>query len=250
MTGSGKARWPTSSVIARAALFAAAGGALALAGAVATLAQGWEPTVSIGPAPSKAPARPLAAAKIKPTILPTTTVEIAPEPRTVPEDRRNVTPKAMRDSTASLETGSITGARPDEYCANIANPAADARFAWQKKTLADMEQEIAKRIVLLEEKTAEYQKWLARRDEFSKKANDTVLRIYARMRPDAAAVQLATLDMETAASVLTKLEPRAASLILNEMEPAQAVRLTATISGAGKVAPPAAPKTALEAKAQ
>ena len=131
MTGSGKARWPTSSVIARAALFAAAGGALALAGAVATLAQGWEPTVSIGPAPSKAPARPLAAAKIKPTILPTTTVEIAPEPRTVPEDRRNVTPKAMRDSTASLETGSITGARPDEYCANIANPAADARFAWQ-----------------------------------------------------------------------------------------------------------------------
>ena len=82
-----------------------------------------------------------------------------------------------------------------------------------------MEQEIAKRIALLEAKTAEYQKWLARRDEFSKKAQRDRVRIYARMRPDAAAVQLAALDEETAAAVLTKLEPRAASAILNEMEP-------------------------------
>lgn len=151
---------------------------------------------------------------------------------------------------ARLETGSIKGPRADDYCANIANPAADARFAWQRKTLADMEQEIAKRIALLEEKTAEYQKWLARRDEFSKKANDTVLRIYARMRPDAAAAQLAALDGETAASVLTKLEPRAASLILNEMDPTEAVRLTATISGAGKVLPAAPPQPAPEVKAR
>lgn len=249
MIGSGKARRPAGSVVACAALLAAAGGALALASTVAALAQGWEPTVSVGPAPSKAPARPVAAPRVKQTIPPLAAVETAPEPRAAPEERKSAAPKGMRESTASLETGSITGARPDEYCANIANPAADARFAWQKKTLADVEQEITKRIALLEEKTAEYQTWLARRDEFSKKANDTVLRIYARMRPDAAAVQLATLDMETAASVLTKLEPRAASLILNEMEPAQAVRLTATISGAGKVAP-AAPQTAPEAKAK
>jgi len=171
------------------------------------------------------------------------------EPRIMPDDRKSAVSQTRPRSTANLETGSIAGARPDEYCANIANPAADARFAWQKKTLADMEQEITKRIALLEEKTAEYQKWLARRDEFSKKANETVLRIYARMRPDAAAVQLAALDEETAASVLTKLEPRAASLILNEMESTQAVRLTATISGAGKVAP-VAPQTAIEAKAK
>ena len=73
--------------------------------------------------------------------------------------------------------------------------------------------------------------------------------IYARMRPDAAAVQLAAMDEETASAVLTKLEPRTASLILNEMEPTQAARLTATISGAGKVAP-VAPQTAIEAKAK
>jgi len=253
MTETGKSRWPTSSVIACALLLLAAVGTLAVAGTMTALAQqGWEPTVSTGPAPAKAPVVPsvrTAGPKIKPAPLPVAAVETVLEPRTMPDDRKSAVSQTRPRSTASLETGSIAGARPDEYCANIANPAADARFAWQKKTLADMEQEITKRIALLEEKTAEYQKWLARRDEFSKKANETVLRIYARMRPDAAAVQLAALDEETAASVLTKLEPRAASLILNEMESTQAVRLTATISGAAKVAP-VAPKTAIEAKAK
>ena len=104
-----------------------------------------------------------------------------------------------------------------EYCLNIADAAADARLAWQKKTLADLEQEIAKRVELLEAKTAEYQRWLARRDEFSKKAHESVVTIYARMKPDAAAAQLVAMDEETAAAVLTKLDPRNASAILNEM---------------------------------
>ena len=87
-------------------------------------------------------------------------------------------------ATAAIETGSTTKApRAEEYCTNIADAAADARFAWQKKVLTDLEQEIAKRITQLEEKAAEYRKWLARRDEFSQKANDTLLRIYTRMRP-------------------------------------------------------------------
>ena len=122
-----------------------------------------------------------------------------------------------------------------EYCLNIADAAADARFAWQKKVLADLEQEIAKRVELLEAKTAEYQRWLARRDEFSKKAQESVVTIYARMRPDAAAAQLVAMDEETAAAVLTRLDPRNASAILNEMEATQAARLTATISGAANV---------------
>jgi flagellar motility protein MotE (MotC chaperone) len=122
-----------------------------------------------------------------------------------------------------------------DYCTNIADAAADARFAWQKRTLLELEQEIAKRLALLEEKSAELQKWLARRDEFSKKAQAAVVTIYARMRPDAAAAQLVAMDEETAAAVLTKLDPRNASAILNEMEATQAARLTATISGAANV---------------
>jgi flagellar motility protein MotE (MotC chaperone) len=116
--------------------------------------------------------------------------------------------------------------------------------------LTDLEQEIAKRIAQLEEKTAEYRKWLARRDEFSEKANDTLLRIYTRMRPDAAAAQISELDEETAAALLTKFEGRTASLILNEMDAAKAARLSSVISGAAKVTPAAAAKAAIEARAK
>ena len=131
--------------------------------------------------------------------------------------RRCATPAAADRPTASGR-GRRTPAdqRPDtgprgwrgEYCLNIANAAADARFAWQKQTLADIEQKIAKRVELLEAKIAEYQKWLARRDEFSNKAQDNLVTIYARMKPDAAAAQLSAMDEETAAAVLIKLEPR------------------------------------------
>jgi flagellar motility protein MotE (MotC chaperone) len=129
-----------------------------------------------------------------------------------------------------------------DYCNNIADAAADARFAWQKKVIAELEQEVAKRVEILDAKTAEYQRWLARRDEFSKRAQENVVTIYARMKPEAAAAQLVAMDEETAAAVLTKLEPRNASAILSEMEPTQAARLTATISGASNVNLPGRPK--------
>ena len=58
-----------------------------------------------------------------------------------------------RRTDADLPEGDPRLAR--EYCLNIADAAVDARFAWQKKTLADLEQEIAKRVELLEAKTAE-----------------------------------------------------------------------------------------------
>lgn len=122
-----------------------------------------------------------------------------------------------------------------EYCVSIADAAADARFAWQKQTLGDMEKELERRIVILETRTAEYREWLARRDAFVEKAQESLVRIYARMRPDAAASQLAAMDEETAAAVLTKLNSRNASAILNEMPPGPAARLTSTIAGAAKV---------------
>jgi flagellar motility protein MotE (MotC chaperone) len=131
------------------------------------------------------------------------------------------------------------GADARQYCINIANPAADARLLWQKKTVADAEQELDKRIALLEEKTAEYRQWMARRDEFSKKAQDYLLNIYSRMKVEAAASQLAAMDEETAAAILFKLEPKNASAILNEFPAAQAARLAAAIHGASKTTSPA-----------
>lgn len=122
-----------------------------------------------------------------------------------------------------------------QYCFNIADAAKDARYAWQKKTLADIEAELKKRIALLDERTAEYQKWLARRDEFIRNAEENVVKIYAGMAADAAAVQLAMMNEEAAAAVLAKLKTRNASAILNVMEPGKAAKLTMIITGAAKL---------------
>ena len=75
-----------------------------------------------------------------------------------------------------------------------------------------------------------------------KKARDSVVLIYSRMRPDAAALQLVAMDEETAAAVMLRLEPKAASIILNEMEPGKAARLTAIINGAAREEPDAPAK--------
>jgi flagellar motility protein MotE (MotC chaperone) len=130
---------------------------------------------------------------------------------------------AVKAAEASKEV------RSNQYCANIADAAADARFAWQKETLASLEKEIEGRIKVLEQKRAEYEEWLRRRNEFLAKADEAIVEIYSRMRPDAAALQLANMHDEKAAAILAKLNPRNASAVLNEMEPARAAQLTGVL---------------------
>lgn len=133
------------------------------------------------------------------------------------------------------------------YCRNIADAAADARFTRQQAALAAMEKEIEARLAQLEAKRAEYQEWLARREAFLKKADDSLIAVVSQMRPDAAAAQLAAMNEDMAAAVLARLSPRVASAILNESEPARAARLTSTMVGMARRAQdarPDAPRTA------
>lgn len=123
------------------------------------------------------------------------------------------------------------------YCANIGTLAGDAKFAWQKKAIGELAAELDERIAKLEAKTKEYQAWLQRRDDFSKRVTDNLVGIYTRMRPEAAGQQLMAMDEETAAAVLMKLDTRTASAILNDMNPQHAARLTSIISGAARTAP-------------
>jgi flagellar motility protein MotE (MotC chaperone) len=124
-----------------------------------------------------------------------------------------------------------------QYCFNTADSAADARFAWQARKIKEMEAELDKRAQQLEAKTEEYKQWLQRRDEFSRKAHEKLVGFYSRMRPDAAALQLATLDEEMAAAVVTKLETKVASQIMGEMDPERAAKIATIISGAAKIPP-------------
>ena len=120
------------------------------------------------------------------------------------------------------------------YCASIADAAADARFAWQKEQLATLEKQVDERIKRLEEKRAEYESWLARRNAFLTKADEGVVAIYTKMRPDAAALQLANMPEASAAAILTKLNARTASAILSEMEAARASQLARVMTDLGK----------------
>jgi flagellar motility protein MotE (MotC chaperone) len=144
----------------------------------------------------------------------------------------------------ALITGTVDAPSSDlarGYCANIAGTAAEARIALQRAKLAEAEKAIGFRLTALEMKTAEYKAWVERRDQFLKRATDSLVKIYTQMEPDAASLQLAAIDEETAAALLVKLEPQNASAILNEMAPEKAARLTATIAGAARTAKPNAP---------
>ena len=233
---------PTSAALRRIASRASI---LAAVVASPAFAQGWETVVAAVDAvpPNRATtARRAPSPAMEAFIAPAQFAAQQPKPATV--DTATTLPRAPKPA----EPPPLQTSAARQYCVNIANAATDARFAWQKKTLADTEQELEKRIALLEQKTAEFQKWVTRRDEFVKKARENLVLIYTRMRPDAAAMQLTAMDEETASAVLLKLDPRTASLILNEMEPAQAARLTAIIGGAARVAPTGGPRSGPEEK--
>ena len=112
--------------------------------------------------------------------------------------------------------------------------AVTAAIFLASPALADMEKEIEGRLKVLEAKRAEYEEWLRRRNEVLEKADETIVMIYSRMRPDAAALQLTNMDEEIAAAVIAKLNPRVASAVLNEMEPGRAAQLANVITDAPK----------------
>ena len=118
-----------------------------------------------------------------------------------------------------------------QFCLNNAASANDARIAWEGAKLAELDAKIKQRISELEAKRLDYVEWMKKRDESMKKASEDVVAIYAHMRPEAAASQLAAMNDSMAAALLAKLSPRNASAILNEMEPGRAARLTNAMVG-------------------
>ncbi len=131
------------------------------------------------------------------------------------------------------------------FCQNVAAAAADARFALQTRKLNELQDGIAKRVAALEAKEAEVKAVLAEHEEAKKRAEDSLVAIYSKMRTDAAAQQVAGLDDATAAAVLRGLNARQASAILNEIPADRAVKLVNAIAGLAPAperpsAPPAA----------
>ena len=130
---------------------------------------------------------------------------------------------------ATQSDANLAGRTSDEierFCGNIVDAARDRRYAIQAAELTQLQKDVDERIRLLEEKRAEYEDWLTRREDFMKRAEANVVQIYTKMKPDAAAGQLGQLRAEIAASILMKLDARVSSVILNEMDTKAAAALT------------------------
>jgi flagellar motility protein MotE (MotC chaperone) len=119
-----------------------------------------------------------------------------------------------------------------QYCANIASFAADARIAWQMRRMGELELQLKQKIADLDAKEAEAKQWVDKREAMMKKADDGIVAIYAKMLPEAAAAQMIVMEETTAAALLTRLNPRISSAILNEMEAGKAAKLTDMMAGA------------------
>lgn len=173
--------------------------------------------------------RPTTARAAKPEATPTRPRPAAPQTAAV-ATKRNAAPNSGEQASADQSNSDIA-----RFCSNITDAALDARVAWQLKELESAEAKLKQRIAELEAKRAEYEEWLKLREDFLKKAEESVVEIYSRMNPEAAALQIASMADDTAAAVLAKLRVRSASAILNEMEPARAAHLANTLAGMRRV---------------
>lgn len=117
----------------------------------------------------------------------------------------------------------------EQFCVNIADTAADTRYALQKRELEKLEANVAKRLELLNERIAEYKDWAVKRKKFAEMAKEKLVAIYSKMRTEAASEQIALMDNLTAASLIAKLPTKQASTILGEMDAKKAASIASTV---------------------
>lgn len=141
---------------------------------------------------------------------------------------------AATETAPTVAAAADTESEIQRFCSSIADAARDRRYSLQKMELETLQKEVDERIKLLEEKRAEYEAWMKRREDFLAQAEGNVVEIYAAMKPDAAAEQLAILEVELAAGILMKLDSRRAGVILNEMESKAAAALTGIMASAAR----------------
>ncbi|MCB1463477.1 MAG: MotE family protein [Nitratireductor sp.] len=143
-------------------------------------------------------------------------------------------PGAVADA-GMIDADIITGAVMNEkdmlqYCVNVSDEAREARYALIKAKLDETEAEVDQKLVSLEKKLKAVREYVEIRKEFQAAAEAQVVSIFGTMRPDAAAQQIARLDVRLAAAIIMKLDPKVSSIILAEMRPKAAATLAGFIS--------------------
>ncbi len=153
----------------------------------------------------------------------------AQDGRAPEKERPKVTTNKASDKVPADRTPDTEASR---FCINAAPSIAEVRIAWETRRLGELDAQVKQRLADLEKTEASLREWVAKRDTVLKAATDNLVAIYGKMRPEAAAIQIAAMDDPMAAAILGKLKPGAAGAILNEMEAERASRLAVLLSGA------------------
>ncbi len=141
-------------------------------------------------------------------------------------------PVANAESQQAILTEMSTQEEIQKFCTNIADAARDQRYLLQKQELEKLQAEVNERIATLENRRAEYEDWLARRNHFLAQAKANLVDIYKTMKADAAAPQLAEMHVEIAAAIIMQLPARQSGLILSEMDAQKAAIVAGIMSSA------------------
>ncbi len=125
---------------------------------------------------------------------------------------------------------------PEEatYCNAIVDQARELRYSAREEELRKLQSELEHGLELIETKKAEFEKWVQRRDAFSNNASETLIAIYEKMRPEAAAERLTIVDPMLASAILLKMPPGKSGTILNEMEAKKAAGITAIMAASAR----------------
>ena len=177
------------------------------------------------PAPAAAPAGPNAGSSPAPS---------SSQAKSPAEAARRLAPAVSPPQVGADEPDGETAR---QYCRVVLDRATRERLTSESEATEVLKKEIDDRLSKLNAAITEHETWLKRRQDFQKKAQDGLVKVYASMAAEAAALRLGATDETVAAAILSMLAPKAASAVLSEMPPDKAARLTAYLAGAAAIRP-------------
>ena len=164
------------------------------------------------------------------------------EPSADHNSKKKNSDQGAADPPMPPESQPLVQAPAEQYCSNVQEAAAGARFALQKSELEKMRIKLEERIKKLEETTNEARSWIKQREAFLKSANEGLTEIYSKMPPEAAAARLLVMNETIAVAILSKLPPKTASAVLAEIDTAKAARLSTLLAGVADIGTLAKPR--------
>jgi len=183
------------------------------------------------------PDRPLAPRTAEPQLLPMAS-EVASTEIAAIDAARTMAPNDGNDSVsivASMDREKYKEVAA-EYCQKLGPITGEARALFLQKAFASLDDELNRKTEELNKRIAEHVSWLSQRQQMMEQIGAALVETITRMRPDAAAQQISSMEENLAAALLLKVGPKASSALLNEMPPAKAGRLVsinATSAGLG-----------------